>query len=74
MYVSSTGWKELALDLQGDKENPQELSVPKESYEGSEENKTSSLWSFRTASCTPVLRGLEGKGHYYHLCPLIFWL
>ena len=40
MYTSSIGWKELALDLQGDNENPQELTVR------SEQNKKPSLWSF----------------------------
>lgn len=68
MYASSTGWTELALDLQGDNENPQELTVPKESKEGSERNafhlelQDSFLHSFfETAG---------GKGHHYHLCPL----
>lgn len=35
--ISSIGWKELALDLQGDSENPQELTVPKKNKEGSEQ-------------------------------------
>lgn len=30
MCTSSIGWRELALDLQGDNENPQELTVGNE--------------------------------------------